>query len=118
MMYTGTTASQDTRFSDKEKKLLKQMKFDDSLTQKVDMTKVKLDVIKPWITTKITQILGIEDDVMIGYVNNQLEEKTHSTSINGSISVILKLQHHLTYSSPASSSSSSSSTSLSKSSRR
>lgn len=39
------------------------------------MTKVKLDVIKPWITTKITQILGIEDDVMIGYVNNQLEEK-------------------------------------------
>lgn len=31
----GTTASQDTRFSDKEKKLLKQMKFGDSLTQKV-----------------------------------------------------------------------------------
>ncbi|KMQ91333.1 proactivator polypeptide, partial [Lasius niger] len=71
----GTTASQDTRFSDKEKKLLKQMKFGDSLTQKVDMSKVKLDVIKPWITTKITQILGMEDDVVIEFVNNQLEEK-------------------------------------------
>lgn len=75
MMYTGTTASQDTRFSDKEKKLLKQMKFGDSLTQKVDMSKVKLDVIKPWITTKITQILGMEDDVVVEFVYNQLEEK-------------------------------------------
>ncbi|OAD60543.1 Serine/arginine repetitive matrix protein 1, partial [Eufriesea mexicana] len=71
----GTTASQDTRFSDKEKKLLKQMKFGDSLTQKVDMSKVKLDVIKPWITTKITQILGMEDDVVVEFVYNQLEEK-------------------------------------------
>lgn len=34
-LFQGTTASQDTRFSDKEKKLLKQMKFGDSLTQKV-----------------------------------------------------------------------------------
>jgi uncharacterized membrane protein len=39
------------------------------------MSKVKLDVIKPWITTKITQILGMEDDVVIEFVNNQLEEK-------------------------------------------
>ncbi|KAG5321744.1 SRRM1 protein, partial [Acromyrmex heyeri] len=51
------------------------MKFGDSLTQKVDMSKVKLDVIKPWITTKITQILGMEDDVVVEFVYNQLEEK-------------------------------------------
>ena len=39
------------------------------------MQKVKLDVIKPWITTKITQILGMEDDVVVEFVINQLEEK-------------------------------------------
>lgn len=41
----------------------------------VDMSKVKLDVLKPWITQKITEILKMEDDVVIDYVNNQLEEK-------------------------------------------
>lgn len=46
----------------------------------VDMSKVKLDVIKPWITTKITQILGMEDDVVIEFVNNQLEEKVRDAS--------------------------------------
>lgn len=47
------------------------------------MSKVKLDVIKPWITTKITQILGMEDDVVIEFVNNQLEEKVRDvTALN------------------------------------
>lgn len=44
-------------------------------TTQVDMSKVKLDVLKPWITQKITEILKLEDDVVIDYVNNQLEEK-------------------------------------------
>lgn len=42
------------------------------------MSKVKLDVIKPWITTKITQILGMEDDVVVEFVYNQLEEKVRN----------------------------------------
>jgi len=44
------------------------------------MSKVKLDVIKPWITTKITQILGMEDDVVVEFVYNQLEEKVRDVS--------------------------------------
>lgn len=48
------------------------------LTQKcshvqVDMTKIRLEVVKPWVTEKITNILGMEDDVVIEYVFNQLE---------------------------------------------
>ena len=39
------------------------------------MTRVKLDVLKPWITQRITQLLGIEDDVVIEFVFNQLEER-------------------------------------------
>ena len=38
------------------------------------MGKVKLDTIKPWITSKITELLGgMEDDVVIDYVFNQLD---------------------------------------------
>jgi hypothetical protein len=46
------------------------------------MSKVKLDVIKPWIAQKITEILGIEDDVVVEFVFNQLEaEKVLFASI-------------------------------------
>lgn len=38
------------------------------------MSKVKLDVLKPWIAKKITEILGWEDDVVVEFVVNQLEE--------------------------------------------
>ena len=39
----------------------------------VDLEKVNLDVIKPWITARITELLGIEDDVIIDFVFNMLE---------------------------------------------
>lgn len=53
---------------------MKELKFDKILEQKVDMTKVKLDVLRPWISQKITQLLKLEDDVIEEYVINQLEE--------------------------------------------
>lgn len=43
------------------------------------MTKVKLDILKPWITQKITQLLGMEDDVVVAFVYNQLEAEKVST---------------------------------------
>ena len=39
------------------------------------MKKVKLDVIKPWITTRITNLLGFEDEVVIDFAFGLLEEK-------------------------------------------
>ena len=39
------------------------------------MSKVNLDTIKPWINTNISEILGVEDDVVIEFVYNQLEER-------------------------------------------
>lgn len=39
------------------------------------MKKVKLDVIKPWITTRITELLGFEDELVIGFAFGLLEEK-------------------------------------------
>ncbi|XP_013780163.1 serine/arginine repetitive matrix protein 1-like isoform X5 [Limulus polyphemus] len=71
--FRGTSAEQDNRFSNKQNKLLKQLKFHEILEKKVDMRKVNLDIIKPWITKKITSLLGIEDDVIIDFIFNQLE---------------------------------------------
>lgn len=44
------------------------------------MTKVNLEVVKPWITQRVTEILGFEDDVVIEFVFNQLEEKVDARS--------------------------------------
>lgn len=77
--FRGTSADQDNRFSDKEKKLLKQMKFEEViLTTKIDWTKIKLDVLKPWVTQRVEQLLGMEDDVVTEFIFNQLEAKVKS----------------------------------------
>ena len=41
------------------------------------MQKVKLDIIKPWITHRLEELLGLEDDVVIEFVFNQLEDKVY-----------------------------------------
>lgn len=41
------------------------------------MKKIKLDVIKPWIAEKVTELLGVEDEVLIGYIFGLLEEKVN-----------------------------------------
>ena len=40
----------------------------------VDMSKVNLDTIKPWITQRVTDLLGIEDDVIVEFIFNLLEK--------------------------------------------
>ncbi len=45
------------------------------------MTKVKMDTIKPWISNRITEMLGgMEDDVVVEYVFNQIEADKVSAS--------------------------------------
>ncbi|OUC47552.1 PWI domain protein [Trichinella nativa] len=75
MMLQGTNSEQDLRFSNKQKKLLKTLKFEDSLNTKVDMKRIDLDVMRLWITKRVSEILGMEDDVVVEFVLNQLEEE-------------------------------------------
>lgn len=72
--FKGTSADQDSRFSDKNKKLMKTMKFADNLEKKIDMKKIQLEVMKPFITQKLNNLMPIEDDVIIEYVFSQLEQ--------------------------------------------
>jgi serine/arginine repetitive matrix protein 1 len=39
------------------------------------MTKVKMDVIRPWIANRVTELLGFEDEVLINFINSLLEKK-------------------------------------------
>jgi serine/arginine repetitive matrix protein 1 len=57
------------------KKLMKTMKFAPNLDKKVDMEKVNLDTVKPWVTQRVTDMLGFEDDVLIEFVFNLLENE-------------------------------------------
>lgn len=55
--------------------MLKTMKFEDNLGVKVDMSKVKVDVLKPWITKRVYELLKVEDDVVVEFIFNQLEDE-------------------------------------------
>ncbi|PIN05290.1 Splicing coactivator SRm160/300, subunit SRm160 (contains PWI domain) [Handroanthus impetiginosus] len=77
--FRGTSADQDTRFSNKQAKLLKSQKFAPELEHLVDMTKVKMDVIKPWIAKRVTELIGFEDEVLINFIYSLLEGK----AVNG-----------------------------------
>ncbi|CAG8467853.1 4565_t:CDS:10 [Ambispora leptoticha] len=72
--FKGTSLEQDSRFSDKEKKLLKSMNFPAEFNKKVDFDKVNMTVIKPWIANKVVELLGAEDEVVVNYVFGLLEE--------------------------------------------
>ena len=75
--FRGTSTEQDVRFSDKDKKLLKMMKFETCLEQKVDMHKVNFEALKPWVSEQVTQILGIDDEVVIELIFSFLENERY-----------------------------------------
>jgi len=77
--FRGTSADQDSRFSDKTKKYISVTDFPPEFDIKVDMTKVRLEALKPWIANKITQLLGFDDDVLINFTIELLEDKEKVT---------------------------------------
>ncbi|KAJ2439329.1 Serine/arginine repetitive matrix protein 1, partial [Coemansia sp. RSA 2424] len=72
--FRGTSLAQDQRFGDATQKLISQTKFNSILKKRIDMTKINMEVIKPWISRKINELLGIEDDVLFEYIVNMLQE--------------------------------------------
>ncbi|KAL5971356.1 Serine/arginine repetitive matrix protein 1 [Taenia solium] len=73
--FKGTNTDQDSRFTDKKKKLLKSMKFGDNLNEKVDTQRVNVESIKPWIVKRITELLSYEDDIVCDFVVNMLSDQ-------------------------------------------
>ena len=73
--FRGASAGQDGRFTNKEKKLLRTMSFPEVLDRAVDFKKVKLESLRPWIAKRVTEVLGLEDEVVENLVHNLLEEE-------------------------------------------
>ena len=48
----------------------------------MDTTRVKLDVLKPWIGKRVAEFIGMEDDVVVEFIFNQLEAKVNIEEIN------------------------------------
>lgn len=52
----------------KERKLLKSMKFPKEYEEKVDFKKLNFEAMKPWIAKRVTDLLAIEDEVLVAYI--------------------------------------------------
>lgn len=76
--YRGVSAEQDGRYRNKEQALLKKLakdgQFPAHFDQRVNMSKVNIEVMRPWIAERVEQLLGFEDDVVAEYVNGMLED--------------------------------------------
>ena len=48
------------------------MKFPKEYSLKVDVTKVNWEIMKEWTAQRVSQLLGMEDEVLIGYIHEQL----------------------------------------------
>mmetsp|Transcript_41362 Transcript_41362/g.95835 ORF Transcript_41362/g.95835 Transcript_41362/m.95835 type:complete len:192 (+) Transcript_41362:77-652(+) len=75
--FRGTSTDQ-VKCVNAEQKLIKELdkkaRFPAHFSQKVNMSKVSMDVMKPWITQRITELLGFEDEIVVDYCITQLTE--------------------------------------------
>ena len=53
------------------------------------MSKVNVDTMKPWIANRITELLGVEDDVVVEFVYNQLEDRVKALQVLLLINVLI-----------------------------
>ena len=50
------------------------------LTKQVDLRKVNIGVLRPWIAKKVTEMIKFEDDVVVEYVFGMLEDRDSPVS--------------------------------------
>jgi serine/arginine repetitive matrix protein 1 len=75
--FRGTTVEQDGRWGKSDEKMIKMLtkagKFSEILNTKVELNKINLDIISKWISQKLLDLLGFEDEVVTGLVINMLQ---------------------------------------------
>ncbi|KAL7422075.1 hypothetical protein Q5752_002718 [Cryptotrichosporon argae] len=71
----GIGVGQDSRFKDKEALSIKATKFPPEFDKKVDLRKVNISVLRPWIAQRVTELIRVEDDVVVEYVYGMLEDR-------------------------------------------
>ncbi|MES1909015.1 MAG: hypothetical protein MHM6MM_001831 [Cercozoa sp. M6MM] len=72
-MFCGVSMAQDGRFT-KKKKSARRSKIPE-YQHKVDISKVNLSALMPWLMYELKQTIGISDDVLAGMIIAQLEQE-------------------------------------------
>jgi len=72
--FRGTTHQQDSRFADKERKLLLKGKWPPIYSQAVDLNKVELNAIRQWVEQKTLEYIGTEDEVIVEMIIAPMED--------------------------------------------
>ncbi|EWC45137.1 hypothetical protein DRE_06025 [Drechslerella stenobrocha 248] len=62
--------------SSAEAKYIKSQKWPPTFSKKVDMRKVNIEIMKQWITGKVSDLLKADDDVLIELIFGMLESET------------------------------------------
>jgi serine/arginine repetitive matrix protein 1 len=70
--FRGTQLSQNVKFKDKDQKLIKEWNWPAHF-ERIDLSKVELDVLAPWIQHRCTQLMGQNDEIVISYVASYME---------------------------------------------
>ena len=88
MGFRGTNVEQDGRWGKADERLMKKManagKFSAILNEKIDMSKVDLDTIGKWCKERLFEILGFEDDIVLGLLMNLLQHSNFATTVTTS----------------------------------
>ncbi len=81
------SARADARFKDKEAASIKETKFPTHFADRVDLRKVNISVLRPWIAKRLIELMRVEDDVVVEYVYSMLEDRDKPVSLSGRVCV-------------------------------
>merc|ERR1719272_2801328 len=91
----GSMTIDDGRFKNKMKEMINQINFPPELKIKIDMSKIKFNFFKKWISNKIENVLGIEDEILTGMIFNELEKEQCPDPRNLYVQLIPFLESHV-----------------------
>ncbi|AFZ79258.1 hypothetical protein BEWA_021050 [Theileria equi strain WA] len=57
----------------KERELFESKKWPSSFSKPVDITKIRIDAFKPWITKRTAELMGVDDEIVVDYCISQLK---------------------------------------------
>jgi hypothetical protein len=78
-----------------ELKLMRSTKFPPTFTKKVDIRKVNMEVMKTWMAQRITDVLGMEDEVTVDFAFELVNDKA-GANFNPNIKLLqIKMQGFL-----------------------
>lgn len=81
-LYTRADLDMKKRFKDKELASIKSTKFPKHFSEKVDLRKVNISVLRPWVAEKVTELIKVEDDIVVEYVFGMLEDRENPVRLN------------------------------------